>query len=65
MVSTRGETTDDSPSFPMTQTTVKKPSSTKSLRLFTNIFDVLKRSAIRRVRAAELKHRSIKYVCSL
>ena len=39
MVSTT-EKTDDSPSFSMTQTTVKKPSARKSLCLFTNIFYV-------------------------
>ena len=40
MVSTPEEITDDSPSFPMTQTIVKKTSAKKSLCLFTNIFDV-------------------------
>ena len=40
MVSTPEEITIDSPSLPMTQTIVKKPSASKSLRLFTKIFDV-------------------------
>ena len=41
MVSTSEEIIDDSPSFPMTKTTVKKPSARKSLCFFTNIFDVM------------------------
>ena len=40
MVSYPEEITEGRPSFPMTQTTVNKPSARKSLRLFTNIFDV-------------------------
>ena len=51
MVSTPEEITDDSPSFYMTQTTVKKPSARKSLRLFTNIFDVKNRTFVRHVGA--------------
>ena len=46
MVYTPEEITDNCPIFPMTQTTVKKPSARKSLRLFTNIFDVKKITAI-------------------
>ena len=60
MVSTIEEITDDSPSLPMTQTTVKKPSARKSLCLFTNIFDVKKKTAKRRVGAAKSKCRSMK-----
>ena len=45
MVSTPEEITYDSFSLPMTQTTVKKPSARKSLCLFTNIFDVKKKTA--------------------
>ena len=49
MVSTPEEITNDSPSLNMTQTTIKKPSARKSLYLFTNIFDVKKRTAIHTV----------------
>ena len=38
MVSTIEEITDDSPSLPITQTTIMKPSARKSLRLFTNVY---------------------------
>ena len=41
--------TFDSPSLPMTSTTVKNPSAGKSLRLFTNIFDVKKKTTERRI----------------
>ena len=60
MVSTPEEITDDSTSLPMTQTKVKKPSAWKSLCLFTNIFDVKKRTAIRLVVYAKSKLRAIK-----
>ena len=49
MVSTPEEITNDSPSLPMTQTTVTKPTSRKALCLFTNIFDDKKKTSIRRV----------------
>ena len=45
MVSTPEEVTDVSPSFRITQTTVKT-GTRKSLCLFTNIFDVKKITAI-------------------
>ena len=45
MVYTPEEFTDDIPSLPMTQTTDKKPSSRKSLCLFTKIFDVKKKKS--------------------
>ena len=64
MVSTKEEITDDSPSLPMIQTIVKKTSSWKSLRLFTNMFYGINRNAIRRVGAAKSKRRAIKYGCS-
>ena len=64
-MSTLEEFTDDSPSFPMTQTTVKKPSARKSLCLFTNIFDVKNKTAKRRVGAAKSKRRAIKVGNSL
>ena len=49
----------------MTQTTVKKPSASKSLCLFTKEFDVKKRTVIRRVGDAKSKLRTIKPVFSL
>ena len=60
MVSNPEEITNDGPSLPMTQTTVKKPSAIKSLCFFINMFDVKKITAIRRVGAAESKCRAIK-----
>ena len=45
----------------MTQATVNKPSDRKSLRLFTKIFDVKKRTAISCVGAKKSKRKSIKY----
>ena len=65
MVSSPEEITNDGPSLPMTQTTVKKPSAGKSLCFFINIFDVKKITDIRRVGAAKSKCRSIKYGSSL
>ena len=60
MVSTPEEVTDDSPGLPMNQTTVKKPSARKSLCLFTNIFDVKKKTVKRGVGAAKTKRKPIK-----
>ena len=60
MVYTTQEVTDDIPSLPMKQTTVKKPSARKSLRLFTNIFDVEKKTTKQRVGDAKSRGRSIK-----
>ena len=65
MLSTPEEIIDDSPSLPMTQTTVKKPSASKSLCLFTNIFDVKKKTAKCRVGAEKSKRRAIKVVTCL
>ena len=62
MVSNPEEITTYSPSLPMTQTTVKKPSASKSLCFFINIFDVKKITAIRRVGAAKSKRRSTNLV---
>ena len=53
MVSTPGEITDDILSLTMTETTVNKPSSRKSIRLFTNIFDVKNRTAMHSVGSAK------------
>ena len=49
MVYTEEEITYNSPSLPMTSTPVRKPSASKSLCLFTNIFDVKKKTEKRRV----------------
>ena len=51
---------DDSPSFPMTKTTVKKPSAGKSLCLFTNIFGVKNKTEKRLVGASKSKRRAMK-----
>ena len=42
----------------MTKTTVKRPSASKSLSLFTNIFDVKKKTANFRVGAAKSKRKA-------
>ena len=60
MVSTPEGVIDDSPNVPMTSTPVKKPSDIKSLCLFTNIFDVKKKTAKRRIGAAKYLLRSMK-----
>ena len=65
MVSNQEEITDVSPSLPMNQTTVKKPSARKLMCLFTNIFDVKNKTAKRRVGAAKSKRRVIKVGNSL
>ena len=44
----------------MTPTTVKKPSNSKSLCLFTNILNVKKKTEKRRVGTSKPKHRSMK-----
>ena len=65
MVSTQEEITDNIPSLPMTQKTIKKLSFGKPLRLFTNTFGVKKRTAICCVGAKKSKSRSIKSGCGL
>ena len=65
MVSTPEEVTYVSTSLRITQTTVKKPSARKSLYLFTNIFDVKNRTAIRHVESTKSKHRVVKVGNSL
>ena len=52
--------TDSSPIYPMTATPVKKPSSQKSLCLFTNILEV-KKTAYRQVGAATAKRMSTQF----
>ena len=58
MVSTPEDVTDDSPSFPMTSTPVKKSGARKSLCLFTDIFDVKTKAEKCCVGAAKSKHRA-------
>ena len=65
MVYTTEEITDNIPLFPMNKMIIKKLSARKSLPLFTNIFDVKKRTDIRRVGAAESKRISVKDGCGL
>ena len=60
MVLTPEEVTYDSPNVPMTYTPVKKPSSRKSLCLFTNILNVEKNPSKICVGAAKSKRRSMK-----
>ena len=60
MVSTPEVFTDNSPISPMTSTPVKKPSAQKSLCMFTNILEVKKKTAYRRVGAAKYKRKEIK-----
>ena len=57
--------TYDSLNAPMESTPVKKPSASKSLCLFTNIFDVKKKTAKRRIGDAKSKRRAMKVVNSL
>ena len=61
MVYTPEGFTKNSPIAPMTSTPVNKPSSRKSLCIFTNILDVKKKTDIRRVGAAKLERKAIKY----
>ena len=65
MVSDQEEITDVSLNFLMNQTTVNKPSANKSLRLFTHIFDVKRRTAICHVGYSESELRVIKSGCGL
>ena len=61
MVSNPEGFTDESPISPMKSTPVKKPSSRKSLCLFTNILDANKKTANRRVEDSKYKHKAVKY----
>ena len=60
MVSTPEGVTDKSPNVPMTSTLVKKPSSGKSLCLFTNILDVKPKTEKRRIVDAKSRRRTMK-----
>ena len=59
MVSTPEGFTDKIPISSMTSTPLKKQSSWKSLCLFTNIFEVKKKTAYRRFGAAKYKRKGI------
>ena len=61
MVSTPEVFTNNSPISSMKPTPVKKPSARKSLCMFTNILDVNRKISYRRVRAAKVKRKEIKY----
>ena len=65
MVSNIEGVTYNSPNVPMTSKPSKKPSTRESLCLFTNIFDVKKKTAKSRVGAAESKCRAMKVGNSL
>ena len=65
MVSTLEGVIYNSPNVPMISTPVNKPSASKSLFLFTNIFDVKKKTAKLRIGAAKSTRRSIKVLTSL
>ena len=60
MVSTPEGFTYNSPNMPMTSTPVKKPSASKSLCLFINIFDIKPKTAKRRIVAAKSKRKAMK-----
>ena len=61
MVSTFEGLTEKSPISPNTSTPVKKPSAQKSLYMFTNVLDVEKKTAYRRVGAVKSKCKAIKF----
>ena len=61
MVSTTEGFTKKNPTSPMKPTPVKKPSARKLLCIFTNIIYVNKKTAYRRVGAAQSKRKAIKY----
>ena len=65
MVSTLEGVTDNIPNLSMTSTPVKKTSARKSQFLFTNIFDVKKKTAKCRVGAAKSKRIAMKVGTSL
>ena len=60
MVSNPEGFTDNIPRSPITPIPVKKPSSRRSLCLFTTILDVKKKTAIRRVESDKSKRNAIK-----
>ena len=65
IISTPEGVTDNSPNVHMASTPVKKPSSRKSLYLFTNILDFQPKTAKRRFVAAKSRRKSMKVCNSL
>ena len=61
MVSTPEGFTYNSPIYPMTSIPVNKPSSQKSLCVFTNILEVKKKNICRQVGAAKSKRKAVKF----
>ena len=61
MVSTPEVFTNNSPISPMTLSPVKKISARKSLCVFTNVLDINKKTAYRRVGSDKSKYKAIKY----
>ena len=61
MVYTPEVFTDKTPISPMTSTPVKKTIAQKSLCLFTNVLELKKKTAYRRVRASKSKRKSVKF----
>ena len=62
MVSNPEGFTDNSPISTMTSTPVKKPTSRKSLFIFTEILDVKKKTATNQVGASKSKYKTIESV---
>ena len=60
IISTSEESTYDNPNVSMTPKPVNKPTTRKSLCLFTNVFNVKNKTAKLRVGAAKPKRRSMK-----
>ena len=58
MVSTPEEVTDNSPNVTRTPTPFKKPTSRKSLFLFTNILNVKNKTSKRRVGSEKIQMQS-------
>ena len=65
MVFTPEVVKDKGNNVPMTSTPVKKLSASKLLCLFTNIFDLEKKTAKRRIRAEKSKRKAMKVGTSL
>ena len=59
MVSTTERLTDNSPISPGSSVTVIKPMVRKSIRLFTEVLDVKKKTSVRRLGAGKSKHKEI------
>ena len=62
IASTHEGFTNNSPISPMTSKPIKKPSAQKSLCLFTNIFEVKKKTAYRQVGADKSQRKTIQFV---